>query len=69
VMRTTFLWRRRSGKRQGNRKDKVPPDAKEAGLSQEKARVKEITLFHFSPRYSDLEEEIRKEAMEAFGKE
>ncbi len=42
--------------------------AKEAGTLARKAGVKQITLFHFSPRYSDLEEEIRKEAMEAFGK-
>jgi len=42
--------------------------AKEAGTLARIARVKQITLFHFSPRYSDLEEEIRREAMEAFGK-
>jgi ribonuclease Z len=42
--------------------------AKEAGTLARRAGVKQITLFHFSPRYSDLEEEIRKEAMEAFGK-
>jgi ribonuclease Z len=42
--------------------------AKEAGSLARKAGVKQMTLFHFSPRYSDLEEEIRKEAMEAFGK-
>ena len=42
--------------------------AKEAGTLARKARVKQMTLFHFSPRYSELEEEIRKEAMEAFGK-
>lgn len=42
--------------------------AKEAGTLARKAGVKQITLFHFSPRYTDLEEEIRREAMEAFGK-
>jgi len=42
--------------------------AKEAGTLARKAGVRQITLFHFSPRYSDLEEAIRKEAMEAFGK-
>jgi ribonuclease Z len=42
--------------------------AKEAGALASKARVRQITLFHFSPRYSDLEDEIRKEVMEAFGK-
>jgi len=48
-------------------KTKCHLTAKEAGTLARKARVKQITLFHFSPRYSDLEEEIRKEAMEAFG--
>jgi ribonuclease Z len=42
--------------------------AKEAGTLARKAKVKQMTLFHFSPSYSELEEEIRKEAMEAFGK-
>ncbi len=42
--------------------------AKEAGSLARKAGAKRITLFHFSPRYTDLEEEIRREAMEAFGK-
>jgi len=49
-------------------KTKCHLTAKEAGTLARKAGVKQITLFHFSPRYSDLEEEIRKEAMEAFGK-
>ena len=43
--------------------------AKEAGTLARKAGVKQMTLFHFSPRYTALEEEIRREAMEAFGKE
>jgi ribonuclease Z len=42
--------------------------AKEAGTLARKAGAKQITLFHFSPRYVDLEEEIRKEAREAFTK-
>ena len=50
-------------------KTKCHLTAKEAGTLARKAGVKQITLFHFSPRYSDLEEEIRREAMEAFGKE
>jgi ribonuclease Z len=49
-------------------KTKCHLTAKEAGTVAKKARVKQMTLFHFSPRYSDLEEEIRNEAMEAFGK-
>ena len=42
--------------------------AKEAGTLAGKARVRQMTVFHFSPRYSELEEEIQKEAMEAFCK-
>jgi ribonuclease Z len=42
--------------------------AKEAGALARKAKAKQITLLHFSPRYSGLEQEILKEAMEAFGK-
>ena len=49
-------------------KTKCHLTAKEAGTLARKAGVKQMTLFHFSPRYSELEEEIRKEAMEAFGK-
>jgi ribonuclease Z len=41
--------------------------AREAGILARQAGVKQITLFHFSPRYTEFEEEIRKEAMEAFG--
>jgi ribonuclease Z len=40
--------------------------AKEAGLIAAKAGVKEITLFHFSPRYFGREREIYQEAMAAF---
>jgi len=40
--------------------------AKEAGELAKKAEVKQFTIFHFSPRYSDCEEEIKREAMEAF---
>ena len=49
-------------------KTKCHLTAKEAGTLARKARVKQMTLFHFSPRYSEMEEEIRREAMEAFGK-
>ncbi|MBW1888217.1 MAG: ribonuclease Z, partial [Deltaproteobacteria bacterium] len=41
--------------------------AREAGELAKKAGVKQLTLFHFSPRYSHRSEEIKKEAMEAFG--
>jgi len=40
--------------------------ARQAGLIAKRAGVKQLTLFHISPRYSDLEGEIWKEAMEAF---
>ncbi|UCH00782.1 MAG: ribonuclease Z [Deltaproteobacteria bacterium] len=41
--------------------------AKEAGLIGARARVKELTPFHFSPRYFGREEELIQEAMMAFG--
>jgi len=40
--------------------------AKEAGLIAAKAGVKEVTLFHFSPRYFGREKELYEEAMAAF---
>jgi len=40
--------------------------AKEAGLVARRARVKELTLFHFSPRYFGQEKELIQEAMTAF---
>jgi ribonuclease Z len=40
--------------------------AKEAGAMGREAGAKQIIPFHFSPRYSPNDEEILKEAMEAF---
>jgi ribonuclease Z len=40
--------------------------AKEAGDLARKARVKQFTLFHFSPRYYGREADIKREALEAF---
>ena len=40
--------------------------AREAGLIAARARVKELTPFHFSPRYFGQEEELIQEAMTAF---
>jgi ribonuclease Z len=40
--------------------------AREAGLIASQAGVKELTIFHFSPRYAGREEELIDEAMEAF---
>jgi ribonuclease Z len=38
----------------------------QAGNIAGKARVKQFTLFHFSPRYSDQEHLLRQEAVEAY---
>jgi ribonuclease Z len=43
--------------------------AKQAGTLARKARVKRLTLFHFSPRYAGMAQELEREAMEAFTKE
>lgn len=40
--------------------------AREAGLIAARARVKELTPFHFSPRYIRREKELIEEAMTAF---
>jgi ribonuclease Z len=40
--------------------------AKEAGELGKKAGVKQLTLFHFSPRYNHQEADIQREALEAF---
>jgi ribonuclease Z len=40
--------------------------AREAGALAKRAGVKQITLFHYSPRYSNQAEELEREAREAF---
>jgi len=40
--------------------------AKQAGTIAALARVKQFTIFHFSPRYSDQEHLLQKETKEAF---
>ena len=40
--------------------------ARQAGLMARKAGVRELIVFHFSPRYTGQGEEIVQEAMEAF---
>ncbi len=40
--------------------------ARQAGLMAKKAEVRELVVFHFSPRYTGMGKEIVKEAMEAF---
>lgn len=41
--------------------------ARQAGLLAREAEAKRLVLFHFSPRYRGREEEIEREAREAFG--
>ena len=41
--------------------------ARQAGLLASEANVKELVLFHFSPRYQDCPEALYREAAEAFG--
>jgi len=40
--------------------------ARQAGLLAGKAQVKQMTVFHFSPRYTGLEEQLREEARAAY---
>lgn len=40
--------------------------ARQAGLMARKAGVRDLVVFHFSPRYTGLGQEIVREAMEAF---
>ncbi len=41
--------------------------ARQAGLIAREANVKELVLFHFSPRYQDCPADLYREASEAFG--
>lgn len=40
--------------------------ARQAGTIAAEAKVKQFTIFHFSPRYTDQEEELQKEARQAY---
>lgn len=40
--------------------------ARQAGTIAAQARVKQFTIFHFSPRYTGQEEELQKEAQQAY---
>jgi ribonuclease Z len=47
-------------------RDRFHLTARQAGLLARKAQVKELVVFHFSPRYTGQGEAIEREAMEAF---
>ncbi len=40
--------------------------ARQAGTIAAEAKVKQFTIFHFSPRYTDQEKELQKEARQAY---
>ncbi len=40
--------------------------ARQAGHLAGKAQVKQVTVFHFSPRYTGMEQQLREEAMAAY---
>jgi ribonuclease Z len=50
----------------GKARERYHLTAKQAGLMAKKAGVRELVVFHFSPRYTGQGEEIVREAMEAF---
>lgn len=47
-------------------RDRYHLTARQAGLMARKARVRELVVFHFSPRYTGRGEALEREAMEAF---
>ncbi len=50
-------------------KERYHLTAKEAGRIAKEADVRNLTVFHFSPKYTDIPEEIIKEAEEEFKRE
>lgn len=46
-------------------RDRYHLTARQAGLMARKARVRELVVFHFSPRYTGQGEALEREAMEA----
>lgn len=46
--------------------DRYHLTARQAGLMARKAQVRDLTVFHFSPRYTGRGEELEREAREAF---
>lgn len=47
-------------------RDRYHLTARQAGLMARKAHVRELVVFHFSPRYTGQGETLEREAMEAF---
>lgn len=47
-------------------RDRYHLTARQAGLMARKARVRELVVFHFSPRYTGRGQALEREAMEAF---
>jgi ribonuclease Z len=47
-------------------RDRYHLTARQAGLMARKAHVRELVVFHFSPRYTGQGEVLEREAMEAF---
>jgi len=47
-------------------RDRYHLTARQAGLMARQARVRDLVVFHFSPRYTGQGETLKREAMEAF---
>jgi ribonuclease Z len=47
-------------------RDRYHLTARQAGLMARKAQVRDLVVFHFSPRYTGLGEALEQEAMDAF---
>jgi ribonuclease Z len=47
-------------------RDRYHLTAKQAGIMARKARVRDLVVFHFSPRYTGQGDALEREAMEAF---
>ncbi len=46
--------------------DRYHLTARQAGLMARRAQVRDLVVFHFSPRYTGQGEALMREAMEAF---
>jgi ribonuclease Z len=47
-------------------RDRYHLTARQAGLMARKARVRDLVVFHFSPRYTGQGEALEREALDAF---